>query len=468
MSEFEISPLRAARVELEQARLGAALKYNLVEHSSTFARDVGEFEHPHDEIAAAISRRIREGRSITVKQLKVDLGSKLNGLGEDYLLALHDAAPALVDENDVGRFLEANATEWRRLRESEVDLPTSIAGSIPLLTSGDFVGGFMPPDYLIQGVLQRGFSYSLCAHTGHGKTALSLLMMACVANGVPFAGHFARQGRTLMLAGENPDDIRARWIALAEDCGFDAASVPVHFMPATPTIPDAVAVVKPLAERLGGFSLIVVDTGPAYFSGFDENANVEIGQHARDMRAFTQICGRPTVLINTHPAKHASNDALIPRGGGAFLAEVDGNLSAVKTDDVVAVHWQGKFRGPDFAPLEFKLATVTSDRLITADGERMPTVIARQISTDEATQQAESSNENVRAAIKTLAKNPGLTGGKLAEQCGWYTSGGAIDRKKAKRTTDTLRTDRLAEYVLDGWHLTPRGQRAAKALKSNV
>jgi hypothetical protein len=35
---------------------------------------------------------------------------------------------------------------------------------------------------------------------------------------------------------------------------------------------------------------------------------------------------------------------------GAFLAEIDGNLIYKKDDSAIELHWQGKFRGPDFAP----------------------------------------------------------------------------------------------------------------------
>jgi hypothetical protein len=57
---------------------------------------------------------------------------------------------------------------------------------------------------------------------------------------------------------------------------------------------------------------------------------------------------------------------LIPRGGGPFLAEVDGNLTAKPVTGGVELHWQGKIRGPDFAPTHFQLRTVTHERRRTA------------------------------------------------------------------------------------------------------
>src|SRR5262249_6667315 len=116
-------------------------------------------------------------------------------------------------------------------------------------------------------------------------------------------------------------------------------------------------------ELIGDVGLIIVDTSAAYFEGDAENDNKQHGDHARRLRGLTALPGRPCVIAACHPVKNAADDNLIPRGGGAFLNEVDGNLTARTTDGGVEVHTQGKFRGPDFAPLHFQLRTVTHERL---------------------------------------------------------------------------------------------------------
>src|SRR5437773_3967246 len=84
---------------------------------------------------------------------------------------------------------------------------------------------------------------------------------------------------------------------------------------------------RELAE-LGGVSLIVVDTSAAFFLGSEENSNTELGNYARMLRTLVKMPGSPTVLVLCHPVKNATRDNLLPRGGGAFLNEVDGNLVA--------------------------------------------------------------------------------------------------------------------------------------------
>jgi hypothetical protein len=56
------------------------------------------------------------------------------------------------------------------------------------------------------------------------------------------------------------------------------------------------------AER-GPFSLLIVDTSAAYYTGDDENDNVKLGAHAR-LRSFIDLPGGPTVLVTCHPTKN--------------------------------------------------------------------------------------------------------------------------------------------------------------------
>ena len=77
---------------------------------------------------------------------------------------------------------------------------------------------------------------------------------------------------------------------------------------------------------IGGVDLVMVDTSAAYFLSEDENSNKQMGDHAKTLRRLTTLPGGPCVLVLCHPIKHAIEPAqLLPRGGGSFLAEMDGN-----------------------------------------------------------------------------------------------------------------------------------------------
>src|SRR4051812_20881561 len=79
----------------------------------------------------------------------------------------------------------------------------------PLIkSSSEFISGFVPPEYVIEGILQQRFCYSFTAKTGTGKTAIAMRVAAHVALGRDLCGRFVARGRAIYFAGENPDDIR--------------------------------------------------------------------------------------------------------------------------------------------------------------------------------------------------------------------------------------------------------------------
>src|ERR1700730_1747666 len=59
-------------------------------------------------------------------------------------------------------------------------------------TSKEFVTGFVPPEYVVVGLLQRRFIYSNTGQTGAGKTAVALRLAASAALGILFAGRVTK------------------------------------------------------------------------------------------------------------------------------------------------------------------------------------------------------------------------------------------------------------------------------------
>jgi AAA domain len=275
--------------------------------------------------------------------------------------------PGLPHKGDVSDWLAAGGTGDKLVELMEAS-PALATQPRLVVSSSEFVAGFVPPDYVLDGILQRRFLYSLTAPTGTGKTAIALLLAASVALGRPIGEHDVERGRVLYLAGENPDDVRMRWVAMSEAMGFDVDKIDVNFVPGVFKLSEIKACISAEIERIGQVSLVIVDTSAAFNEGSDENDNVQMGLHARRMRELVKLPGGPCVVVACHPVKNAAADALLPRGGGAFVAEVDGNLTAWKTDSVVTLHWQGKFRGRDFAPIPFRLSLATTPTLKDSKG----------------------------------------------------------------------------------------------------
>jgi hypothetical protein len=376
--------------------------------------------------------------------------------------------PGLGDKQDVSDWIEAGGTVdelaelLRHAHEVEVEAPQRLIKS-----SSEFLDGFTPPDYLIDGLVQRRFLYSLTAPTGHGKTAVALLISAHKALGLAIGKHEVDPGRVLYFAGENPDDVRMRWIALSERMGFDPETIDVHFLEGTFKVSDLIERIKQEVAELGGVSLIVVDTSAAYFEGDEENGNVQVGTHARMFRQLLKFAGDPCALVLCHPVKNAQADNLLPRGGGAFIAEVDGNLTCWKTDSLVTLHWQGKFRGPDFAPLTFQLESVTSPQLKDSKGRQIPSVVAKALSETEKRRAEAGSRDDEDALLLAIADHPRASYAGLAVALGWVSDKGE-NKAKVKRCADRLKADKLAKPDRQGTLcLTEKGETEVKRLRSN-
>lgn len=333
-----------------------------------------------------------------------------------------------------------------------------------LVSSKEFVSGFVPPDYLVDGILQRRFCYSMTGPTGGGKSAIALLLSAQAARGLSFGDHEVAKARVLYLAGENPDDIRMRWIAMADAIGFDLGLIDVHFVEGPMPLAKIVAVATREAQELGGVDLVNVDTSAAYFDGDNENDNVQMLKHARALRELTKLPGGPTVLAACHPTKNAGPDNLLPRGGGAFLNEMDGNLTCRKSDSIVDLHWQGKFRGCDFEPISFQLSTVTSDQLKDSKGRHIPTVMAKPLSEKPRTDLEASARRDEDALLVLMLQAPGGSMASMAEALGWLSAKSKPQKSRVFRGLEKLKTSKLVHSVRGSWVLTDAGRKEAKGL----
>lgn len=368
------------------------------------------------------------------------------------------------DDADIPDLIDRARIKWNK-PEGRAD--AEVTSKPPLIvSSANFLKDFVPPDYLLDGILQKHFIYSMTALTGNGKSAVALMLAVHVALGRPIGERFVEKGRVLYLAGENPDDIRMRWLASAEKMGFDADTIEVHFLPGVFKLSRIEARIRKEIEAIGPVALIIVDTSAAYFEGDDENGNVQMGDHARFLRTLVTLPGAPCVLVACHPVKNAAADNLLPRGGGAFLNEMDGNLTCAKIDSVVKVDTQGKFRGPEFAPLYFGLYTAKAETLKDSRGRLIPTVVAMPISEAEQQQAAASSRNDEDEVLTLMADGNTRSLSGIAAALHWQTKAGKPNKVKVQRAGDRLKASKLADISKRGLALTAKGKKEADKIEA--
>lgn len=329
-----------------------------------------------------------------------------------------------------------------------------------LLTAAQFVAGFSPPQYLIDGIVQRGYLYALTARTGHGKTAVDMYIAQTVATGQKMHGKDTLQGTVLFLAGENPDDIRARFLVLADEYKFDVNKIKIKFVAGVIDIAASMPVIKTEAALIDDLVLVIVDTAAAYFNGDDTNNNSQQGNYARLLRQLTFLPGLPAVIVNCHPIKNASRDNLLPMGGSAFLNEIDGNLTLwANADRQTTMHWLGKFRGPEFEPVQFEMLTVESDKVIDADGRCMPSVVAKPVS-EIKVQFAEAAQEREETTLLNfIAGNKNASISDMAIRCNFISAGGNPQKSKAYGMCQRLVEEKLLERRGPKYRITAKGKK---------
>jgi hypothetical protein len=331
--------------------------------------------------------------------------------------------------------------------------------------AADFIADYVAPEYIVDGVIQRGRVYTLTAPTGSGKTAVMLYASLCISTGMAFCDRDVEAGDVLFLAGENPDDVRARVIATLEFMGINPAACRMHFIAGTFSIRADMEKLRTAAEALPNLILVVVDTFAAYFDGDDENSNAQALDFARLVRKIAAFQSKPGVVMPAHPVKNATRSNLIPKGGSSLLNEVDGNLTLWNDGGILTMHWQGKFRGAEFEPLSFELQRYETSAIADSQGRIMPTILAKPLLEMRA---LEIAAENLKAedrVLLSISTDPALSVAERCVHCGILLTGGRAAKSKMQRILQKLTEQKLVRRFRTNWELTGDGERAAEMLR---
>jgi hypothetical protein len=338
--------------------------------------------------------------------------------------------------------------------------PAPVAPGWVVQTAADFTADFIAPEYIIDGIIQRGRIYTLTAPTGSGKTAAMLYASVAIATGMAFCAHEVESGDVLFMAGENPDDVRARVIATLEFYGINPSNCRLHFIAGTFSIRRDMEKLRQEAERLPELKLAVIDTFAAYFDGDDENSNAQALDFARLVRKIAAFPSKPAVIMPTHPVKNARRDNLSPKGGSSLLNEVDGNLTLWNDGGILSMHWQGKFRGAEFSPLSMELQRYETDKICDNQGRIMPTILAKPILQLRASQLAKENLTLEDRLLIGIRDYPAIS----LEQRG--SDAGGVHKEKVRRVLAKMADQKLVRRFRTNWELTRDGERAIEIIEN--
>jgi hypothetical protein len=177
--------------------------------------------------------------------------------------------------------------------------------------------------------------------------------------------------------------------------------------------------IKADAESMGELTMVLVDTSVSFFSGDNENDNQQAYDHARYLRALSMLPGKPAVVVNCHPSASAGKDhsreSFVPRGGSAFMNEIDTNLTVWSEGGNAEFHWMAKKRGPDFSPILFEYKELS----IRQHGVAVPTVVAVHIDEDREKEIRLKRKQYENRLLYVMLRNPDGTIREWAYEAGF-------------------------------------------------
>ena len=335
------------------------------------------------------------------------------------------------------------------------------SGGPILVDATEWLANSTPQEWVVDGLIQRGNLYACTAITNHGKTAIGLLLALSIAAGKKFAGCEIAQGKVMILCGENPDGFRTRMRATMHAMGLDDGDLTglVTVLPqALPLSNSVEQILEEARQKEGDYALVLVDTSISYYSGDDEDDNLQARTHAWHLRSLAELPGHPAIVANTHPTKSADRDNLLPRGGGAFLNEIDTNLTVWSEGETAVLHWHRKKRGPDFDPVPFEFHGMT----IEEHGRKVPTVYAAHITDQRATELKRARTEADNRLLYAMLHHPDSTYAEWASSCGWN---GEQAKSKVWRSMERLKEDKLVTKFRGSLKLTKLGEEEAKRIR---
>jgi|SRR5271165_1683514 len=320
----------------------------------------------------------------------------------------------------------------------------------------DFCAEFRPISYAVAGLMREGSLYTLTGRTSEGKTAFLVILALAVATGLgeKLIGRKVKQGRVAFCTAENPDDLRMRIMVACWVFNIDVRVIDRDILISDNRVApeDIVEWIRDTGEKL---TLILVDTWQAYFDGRDPNNNAEAVSFTRRFRPLTSTNGQPVVIIAAHPPKQASNDDLLPYGGGGTLNEVDGNFTfRLDENGLCRFHWLGKIRGLSFDPLHFRIDKLDSPDVVTVEGNRVQMPVMFPVGEEAVEERAEAFAKLNLALLKAIAAEP--TGSERK----WSAVTG-LNRRSTRAALGALRHDRLVALKARRWRLTKEGERMA-------
>ena len=229
--------------------------------------------------------------------------------------------------------------------------------------------------------------------------------------------------------------------------------MPIFFVQGRFSIKEWSEVLRSKLSTIPNLKLVIVDSLQAFFEGDNDNDNTQMVEMAHKMRSLCDVSNRPAQLIIAHPAgKVPSKDNLVPRGGGAFLNEIDGNLTVWSQDaSQQTLHHSQKFRGAGFDPMEWVMQVHEFPHLTDIHGTPLKLPVSRPETVIEKANRDRQSDDLLERYLLTVEADQALS---VREGAGQFM----ISRYRMEQIVKTAKEEKLIKRYAKTYVLTDGGR----------
>lgn len=210
-----------------------------------------------------------------------------------------------------------------------------------LVPAGEFFRATTPPEYLVDGIVERGASVGFIGAPETGKSLLALHLAGCISTGQPFFGRPTERGLVVYLMGEGHSGAARRLQALEKHYQLGIESAPFVLSKVGTSLLEG-AEVRRVGEAIRRaeadfglpLALLVIDTAARFITPGDESKAQDL---ATFFAAIDELRGNAAALICHHPGHKAPTRA---RGSSNWKAALDAEYTLEKQGDVVTLTCQ--------------------------------------------------------------------------------------------------------------------------------
>jgi hypothetical protein len=313
------------------------------------------------------------------------------------------------------------------------------------------------PDYIIDGIMERGTLVSLNGAPGSCKSFTALDLGLCTATGTPWCGRAVSMGAVLVVLGEGHSGYKRRIDAWYKHHGLEMQPDQLYLTVQALPLADTGESVKLLIEKIHELprkpTLVIVDTLARNY-GSDENSATDMSRFVNHLGLLSTEFGSAVLCVH-----HTGlTDKLRGRGSSVKQGAADAEYLMTMKNGIAILSNTKMKDSPPPEPTAFRLEQITLDGEGTTSAVLVPAngpVCFAEVTPEELT-------DTQRDVLRVLTEKIGLRTDGLPVDV-WrdaVVDGWQVAKPSVKRKSLVTKFARVLESLVKVYAVAVNGDRA--------